>query len=153
MPFSLGIIEGIGSITTWYLFFFFDAMKAAKITYWISTIALALFILPGLFFMNSPEAVEGMSKVGLTSAVWLQQLVWFGAPLAILLILIPGVWNRLKEWSYVWIGCIYIGAFWAHISIDGLANPMTYAPVVAFAILLTSYLAWHKILKARGETL
>ncbi len=54
---------------------FFDAMKAAKITYWISTIALALFILPGLFFMNSPEAVEGMAKVGLTSAVWLQQLV------------------------------------------------------------------------------
>lgn len=101
--------------------------------------------------MNSPEAVEGMAKVWLTNAVWLQQLVWFGAPLAILFILIPGVWDRLKEWSYVGIGCIYLGAFWAHITLDGLANPMTYAPLVTFAVLLTSYLAWHKILKLKGK--
>lgn len=101
--------------------------------------------------MNSPEAVAGMAKVWLTNAVWLQQLLGFGSPLAILFILIPGVWNRLKEWSYVGIGCIYIGALWAHISIDGLANPMTYAPVVTFAVLLTSYLAWHKILKLKGK--
>jgi hypothetical protein len=33
-------------------------MKARKITYWVSTIALALFILPGLFFMNSELAKE-----------------------------------------------------------------------------------------------
>ena len=126
-------------------------MKGAKVAYWISTIAIALFTLPGLFFMNSEMAVEGMAHVWLTWAVWLQQLAGFGAPLAILLILIPGVWNRLKEWSYVWLALIYIGAFWAHISVDGLANPMTYAPLVTFAILLVSYLSWHKILKKRGQ--
>jgi hypothetical protein len=49
--------------------------KGAKIAFWISTVALALFILPGLFFMNSDMANEGMAHVGLTSAVWLQQLV------------------------------------------------------------------------------
>jgi DMSO/TMAO reductase YedYZ heme-binding membrane subunit len=69
------------------------------------------------------------------------------------MILIPGVWNRLKEWSYVGIGCIYIGALWAHISLDGLANPMTYAPLVTFAVLLVSYCSWHKILKAKGQSL
>jgi hypothetical protein len=76
-------------------------MKTAKIMYWVSTIALALFILPGLFFMNSEMAKQGLAHVGLTDALWLQQILGIASPLAILLILIPGVWNRLKEWSYV----------------------------------------------------
>lgn len=39
------------------------SIKAAKIIYRVTTIALALFILPGLFFMNSEMAVEGMKHV------------------------------------------------------------------------------------------
>lgn len=128
-------------------------IKGAKIAYWITTILLALFILPGLFFMNSELAREGTAHVGLAAAPWLGHLVGFGQPLAILLILIPGVWNRLKEWSYVGIGIIYLGAFYAHLMVDGLAMFVTYTPVITFALLLVSYLSWHKILKARGETL
>lgn len=127
------------------------SVKGAKIGYWISTIAIALFTLPGLFFMNSELAVEGMKHVWLEAAPWLQQLAWFGAPLAILLILIPGVWNRLKEWSYVGLGLIYIGAFWAHVYADGFANSMTYFPLVTLAVLIVSYCCWHKILKAKGQ--
>ena len=66
-----------------------------------------------------------------------------------MLILIPGVWNRLKEWSFVGLGLIYIGAFWAHVNVDGLANPMTYAPLVTLALLLTAYCSWHRILKSK----
>lgn len=126
--------------------------KWAKIVFWISTIALALFILPGIFFMNSEMAKQWMAHVWLTDAIRLQQLLWPAAPLAILIILIPGVWNRLKEWAYVWLGLIYIGAFWAHLQ---LGDPIaaTIMPLITFAVLLTSYLAWHKILKAKGQTL
>ena len=39
------------------------SIKAAKIIYRVTTIALALFILPGLFYMNSEMAVAGMKHV------------------------------------------------------------------------------------------
>jgi hypothetical protein len=84
------------------------SLKTVKTIYRVTTIALALFILPGLFFMNGEMAKAGMAHVGLTDAVWLQQLIGFGSPLAILLILIPGVWKRVKEWAYTGLGCIYI---------------------------------------------
>ena len=118
------------------------SLKTVKIIYRVTTIALALFILPGLFFMNSDAARQGMEHVGLTHAVWLQQLIGFGAPIAILLILIPGVWKRVKEWAYTGLGCIYIGAFWAHVQ---LGDPISQIlmPVVAFVVLYASYMMWH----------
>jgi hypothetical protein len=100
--------------------------------------------------MNSEMAKQGLAHVGLTNALWLQQILGIASPLAILLILIPGVWNRLKEWSYVGIGIIYIGAFWAHIQLHDSIS-MIIMPIVTFAILLTSYLCWHKILKHKGQ--
>ncbi|MBB6501996.1 hypothetical protein [Pedobacter cryoconitis] len=40
-------------------------IKSIKIIYWITTVLLALFILPGIFFMNSPMALEGTRHLGL----------------------------------------------------------------------------------------
>lgn len=118
--------------------------KAARIIFWISTVALALFILPGLFFMNSEMAVEGMAHVWLTDAVWLQQLLGYASPLAILAILIPQIPHRLKERAYAGLGFIYIGAFWAHLS---LGHPVSevFMPVVTFVVLAVSYAAWHTL--------
>lgn len=117
--------------------------KQIKIIYRTTTIALTLFILPGLFFMNGEMAKAGMAHVGLTDAVWLQQLIGFGGPIAILLILIPQVCARVKEWAYVGLGCIYIGAFWAHVQL-GDPISMVIMPVITFAILYTSYMMRHK---------
>lgn len=39
--------------------------KFITIVYWISTGLLALFILPGIFFINSPMAQEGTKHLGL----------------------------------------------------------------------------------------
>jgi len=64
------------------------SIKTTKIIYRIATGALALFILPGLFFMNSEMAIEGLKHVGLTDAVRLQQLLGYASPVAILAIII-----------------------------------------------------------------
>jgi hypothetical protein len=126
--------------------------KTINIIYRVANIALALFILPGLFFMNSEMAQEGLAHVGLTDAVWLAHLTGFGSPLAILLIMLPKIPNRLKEWAYVGLGIIYLGAFYAHLYI-GDPVAMTIMPLVTFAVLLVSYLMWHKLLVIKGETL
>lgn len=64
------------------------SLKTTQIIYRVATLALALFILPGLFFMNSEMAVEGLKHVGLTDAVRLQQLLGYASPVAILAIMI-----------------------------------------------------------------
>lgn len=125
------------------------SLKTAKILYRIATIALALFILPGLFFMNSEMAMEGMKHVGLENAKWLQQILGIASPLAILTILIPQVCARVKEWAYAGLGFIYIGAFWAHLQLGDTPAEIA-MPLVTFAVLALSYCTWHKILKAKG---
>lgn len=71
------------------------SQKTSRILYRVTTLALAGFILPGLFFMNSDMAVEGMVHVWLTDAVWLQQLVWYGQPLAIIAIIIGSFFPKV----------------------------------------------------------
>lgn len=133
------------------------SLKTTKVIYRIATIALALFILPGLFFMNSEMAVEGMKHVQLTDAIWLQQLIGYASPLAILAIIIAHllpkvICPRLKEWAYAGLSFVYIGAFWAHLQL-GDPISMVIMPLVTFAILMVSYCMWHKMLKAEGKTL
>ncbi len=124
------------------------SVKTAKILYRITTIALALFILPGLFFMNSDMAVEGMKHVGLENARWLQQLLGWASPLAILTILIPHRYTHLKEWAYAWLAFVYIWAFRAHLQLGDTPAEIA-MPVVTFVVLMVSHAMWHKMRRAK----
>lgn len=128
------------------------SLKVTKIIYRVTTIALALFILPGLFYMNSEMAVAGMKHVWLTEAVWLQQLLGWASPLAILTILIPKVPNHLKEWAYAGLAFVYIGAFWAHVQLGDTPAEIA-MPIVTFVVLMVSHCTWHKIRKAKWKSL
>ena len=94
-----------------------------------------------------------MAHVGLTDARRLQYIISYAPALGILAIVIPQIPNRLKERAYAGLSFVYLGAFVAHIFIDGLANPVTYPSLVVFALVMVSYAMWHKILKAKGEIL
>lgn len=125
--------------------------KTITISYRVATIALALFILPGLFFMNSEMAIEGLKHVGLTEAVRLQQLLGYASPVAILAIIIgdfypQAIVSRLKERAYAGLAFVYLGAFWAHYS-SGHPVSEILMPLVTFAVLMVSYYMWHERLK------
>lgn len=49
--------------------------KTVTILYWITTGLIALFHIPGIFFMNSEMAIEGMKHVQLDGIIWLQQIL------------------------------------------------------------------------------
>lgn len=129
------------------------SLKTIKIIYRVATIALALFILPGLYFMNSEMAVEGMKHVWLTEAVRLQQMLWYASPIAILAIIIwsflPNVIvPRVKEWAYAGLAFIYIGAFWAHFQLGDTPAEIA-MPIVVFLVLMVSYCMWHRMLEVK----
>lgn len=122
-------------------------MKATKVIYWITTIALILFIVPGIFFMNSEMAIEGVRHLGLP-----ERLRWeasIGSFIGGLILLLPIRRWRIRERGYVGLGLVYISALIGHLRVDGYMNPMSYSPVVAFAVLLVSYICYHRILRAK----
>jgi len=118
------------------------ATTTTKVIYWVSTGILALFILPGIFYINSKMALDGMHHLGLPD--WFRYEVSIGQFIGGLILIIPFIGKRLKEWAYVAIGIVYISAFIAHCAIDGFGSEAGMA-IVMFAILLTSYITYHKI--------
>ena len=118
-----------------------SSTKTNKVIYWISTALLALFILPGIFFINSPMAKEGTAHLGLPN--WFAMEAGIGSFIGGLILIIP-MWKRLKEWAYVALGITYISALIAHLSVDGV-KAESFMPLVFFGLLLVSYIYYHKL--------
>jgi len=121
-----------------------QSKKSIKVIYWVSTGLLALFILPGVFFMNSPEAKQGMENLGIPN--WLAMEIGIGHFIGGLILILPFISKRIKEWAYVGCGIKYISALIGHLAVDGLV-PMSFSPLVVFGFLLVSYITYHQLLK------
>lgn len=124
-------------------------MKATRIIYWTSTILLALFILPGIFFMNDKMALEGARHMQIPE--WLRWEVGIGSFIGGLILVIP-LPGRLKEWAYVGLGIVYISAFTGHLWLDGV-DGNTIMAAVLFLVLLTSYTCYHRLKAAKATRL
>jgi hypothetical protein len=120
-------------------------MKKEKIIFWITTGLLGLFILPGAFFMNSEMAIQGAQHLGVPE--WLRWEVSIGTLLAGLILVIPKLPRRLKEWNYVALGIVYVSALIAHLTVDGFVFA-SFMPVITFGLLVTSYVYYHKLHRA-----
>jgi hypothetical protein len=118
--------------------------KTQKILFWISTGLLALFILPGIFFMNSEMALNGSAHLGVP--LWLHWEVGIGHFIGALILILPFFGKRIKEWAYVALGIEYISATIGHLYVDGPTGD-SFFPLVIFAILLVSYISYHKLHK------
>lgn len=115
--------------------------KGVKVIYWISTGLLALFILPGIFFMNSQMALDGMRHLGLPE--WFRIELSIGVFIGGLILIIP-MNKRIKEWAYVALGIDYISAFIAHLYVDGPVAG-SFSPLFTMALLIVSYICYHKL--------
>ena len=120
--------------------------KRTKIIYWLSTIALTLFILPGIFFAGSKMATDGTRHLGLP--MWFHWELSIGKFIGGIILLLPFFPKRIKEWAYVAFGIDFISAFIAHLSVDGTKG-LWYAPVLFIIILVISYITYHKLQDAK----
>jgi hypothetical protein len=116
-------------------------MKKIKILYWVSTVFIALFAISGLFFMDSPQAIAGVKHLGLP--LWFHSEITIGKFIGGLIIVLPFIPKRLKEWVYVAMGIDMLSAVIALISVDGITLN-SFSPLIAFGILLVSYICYHK---------
>jgi hypothetical protein len=125
----------------------FNMMKTTKIIYWLTTSIICLFASTAIF-MNSKMAIEGTTHLGIPR--WLGLEISIGQLIGLVLLIIPAIPARVKEWAYVGFGIMYISAGVAHIAIgDPLNN--TIMALVFFGLLLASYISFHRLQKAKSR--
>ena len=116
-------------------------MKTTKIIYWITTTIICLFASTAIF-MNSKMAIDGATHLGIPRYLGIE--VSIGQLIGLVLLIVPAVPARFKEWAYVGFGIMYLTAANAHISVgDPMGN--TIMAIVFFGLLLVSYTSFHKL--------
>ena len=118
-------------------------MKKEKIIFWTTTILIALFegVMPALT-SQTEMAKEGIRHLGYPEYFG-NALVIFKV-LGVLALIIPQVPKRLKEWAYAGFAFDFIFAAISHGAVDGM-NGQTFFPFIVLAILMLSYVYYHKL--------
>lgn len=118
-------------------------MKTAKIIFWTTTTLIFLFegVMPALT-SQTELAKEGIRHLGYPA--------YFGVLLVIfkilgsLVLIIPKIPVRIKEWAYAGFAFNFIAACVSHWAIDGLGG-QTIFPLIVLVILAVSYIYYHKL--------
>lgn len=98
-------------------------------------------VLPA-FTSQSEMAVQGITHLGYP--------VYFGTMLAVfkvlgaLVLIIPQVPRRIKEWAYAGFGIDFIAALVSLWVVDGFGGTVV-LPAVFFVFLVISYKSYHKV--------
>jgi hypothetical protein len=121
-------------------------MKTTKIIYWVSTSIICLFALSAVQ-MNSEMAIEGSKHVLIPRYLSLE--ISIGQLIGLVLLIVPAIPKRFKEWAYVGFGIMYISALVAHIAVGDPFVPYGLMAVLFFGLLLASYISFHKLQAAK----
>ena len=117
--------------------------KTNKIIFWTSTILIFLFegVMPALT-SQTELAKEGIRHLGYPKYFG-NALVIFKI-LGVIILVVPQIPKRLKEWAYAGFTFDFLFASISHYAVDGL-DFQTFFPLIVLAILLVSYVFYHKI--------
>jgi hypothetical protein len=123
-------------------------MKKDKIIFWTATIIIALFegVMPALT-SQTELAKEGIRHLGYPEYFG-NALVIFKI-LGVLVLVIPQVPKRVKEWAYAGFAFDFIFAAISHGVVDGV-NGQTFFPLVFLGILSVSYVYYHKLIENKN---
>jgi hypothetical protein len=118
-------------------------MKKSKIVFWTATAIIALFegVMPALT-SQTELAKEGIRHLGYP-AYFGNALVVFKV-LGVLVLIIPQVSKRVKEWAYAGFAFDFIFAEISHGAVDGV-NGQTFFPLLVLGILAVSYIYYYKL--------
>ena len=121
-------------------------MKTTKIIYWTTTSIICLFSL-GALQMNSQMAIDGANHLHIPRYLGIE--VSIGQLIGLVLLIVPAVPARFKEWAYVGYGIMYLTALNAHMAVGDAFIPYGMMTIIFFALLLGSYISFHKLQAAK----
>jgi uncharacterized membrane protein YphA (DoxX/SURF4 family) len=123
-------------------------MKALKITYWTTTVIVALMMVYSAYaYLTQAAILQAFQHLGFPNYFRIELAV--AKLIGAVLLLIP-LTARIKEWAYAGFAFTFISAFIAHTaSGDPAANRIM--PIIFLAILTVSYITFHKNNSAIGN--
>ncbi|MBP0903739.1 DoxX family protein [Mariniflexile gromovii] len=117
--------------------------KKNKIIFWIATIIIFLFegVMPALT-SQTELAKEGINHLGYPQ--YFGHVLVIFKVLGVLVLVIPQIPKRLKEWAYAGFVFDFLFACISHWAVDGFGF-QTIFPLIILAILMVSYVYYHKL--------
>ncbi|MBP7822971.1 DoxX family protein [Candidatus Gracilibacteria bacterium] len=113
-----------------------------KVAFWISTFLVAFALISSGFMVNDPKTIELFNHLGV-GANWFRIELEIGKALGGIVLLIPFIRGRVKEWVYAFVALDFVSAVIAVSVVDGFAAG---APILLFvAVLAVSYITYHKL--------
>jgi len=124
-------------------------MKKVKITYWITTGLVSLMMLMSAYSYLTADALKAaFMHLGYPDYFRVELAV--AKLLGVIVLLVPAVPARIKEWAYFGFGITFVSAYIAHVAAgDPVGNSIM--PLVTLAVLTVSYFTYHR-LQAAGTT-
>jgi hypothetical protein len=117
-------------------------MKSNKIIYWVSTAILGLMMLFSAYsYFTNPEMAQAFQHFGFPNYFRIE--LGTAKILGALVLLIPQIPARIKEWSYAGFAITFISAAIAHYS-SGDPFSVIIMPITFLIILVVSYIYFHK---------
>jgi putative oxidoreductase len=118
-------------------------MKSQKIIYSITTGLFSLWMMKNAYaYLTTEEAKQLCIHFGLPDYLRIELAIF--KIIGVLVLLLPIIRGRLKEWAYAGFTITMISGFIAHLaSGDSLVSSLS--ALLALVILLTSYFSFHKI--------
>lgn len=121
-------------------------MKKIRIIYWTATsLAMLTGALVGFLYLAGNPMMKGaFAHLGFPDYFRIE--LGIAKIIGMVVILVPTVPARFKEWAYAGFGITFISAIVAHSVVDGIAT--AFPPIIPLVFLVLSYAYFHKLKNA-----
>lgn len=108
-----------------------------KIIYWVLTGIVALMmIMSAVMYLTNPEIAQNFTKMGFQDFFRIELAI--AKAIGAVVLLIPVIPVRIREWAFAGFAITFISAFVAHVSM-GDPTSMTVMPLIMLVILSISH--------------
>ena len=122
-------------------------MKKYKITYWITTGIITLMMLFSAYgYFTNPDMKLAFVHLGFPDYFRIE--LGIAKIIGAIILIVPKIPNRLKEFSYAGFAITFVSAFIAHIA-SGDPLSIGIMAIIFLVILILSYISYHKIVSFR----
>ncbi|MBI3232478.1 MAG: DoxX family protein [Bacteroidetes bacterium] len=119
--------------------------KTNSIIYWAATGILALMMLFSAFsYLTNPQIAASFKHLGFLDYFRIE--LGIAKIIGAIVLLVPQIPERMKEWAYAGFGIVFISAAIAHISSDDSIGKIM-MPLIFLIILIFSNVYMHKMSK------
>ena len=117
-------------------------MKKNNIIYWVTTGLLGLMMTFSAYsYLTNPEIMAAFKHLGFPDYFRIELAA--AKFLGVLVLLIPQIPNKIKEWAYAGFGITFISAAIGHLS-SGDPVSVAIMPVIFLAVLVVSNIYLYK---------